>query len=133
MIEAEKKKLHERSSEYLSIGITKGGEVRSITHVPWEKTVHAHNMKIPDVYISPEDLKNAELLKSLHGYRVIGCYIYTPLDDYNFLGTFTELRDVHVECAQKLTDLGFLRSLRECAICSTWRALALTISIPSLR
>lgn len=114
MLESERKKLLERSSEYLSIGITEGGTARSITHVPWERTAHAFNMKIPDVYLAPEDLSDKDILKTLHGYRVIGCYIYTPLDNYNFLGTFTELRDLHVECAHKLTDLSFLCSLREC-------------------
>ncbi len=114
MLESEKQKLLNRTSEYLSLGITEGGVPLSITSVPWEKTVHAHNMKLPDVYISPEDLTDEEVSKTLHGYRVIGCYIYTPLENYNFLSEFTELRDLNIYRAENLGSLDFVRSLREC-------------------
>ena len=114
MIESEKKKLLERNNEYLSIGITEGGEPRDVTSVPWERTAHAFNMKIPNVYLSPEDLRDEEILKTLHGYRVIGCYIHTPLDDYAFLGEFGEIRDLYIECAEGLTDISFLGNLCEC-------------------
>ncbi len=114
MIETEKKKLLAKKSEYLSIGITEGGKERTVTHIPWEMTVHAHNMKLPDVYLSPEDLEDEEILKTLHGYRVIGCYIYTPLKNYSFLSSFTELRDLNIFEAENLCDLDFLLPLREC-------------------
>ena len=114
MIESEKKKLLERNNEYLSIGITEGGEPRDVTSVPWERTSHAFNMKIPDVYIFPEDLHDEEMLKTLHGYRVIGCYIYAPLDNYDFLGEFTEIRDLYIECGEGLTDISFINNLCEC-------------------
>ena len=60
MIESENKKLLERNNEYLSIGITEGGQARDITHVPWERTAHAFNMKVPGVYLSPEDLSDED-------------------------------------------------------------------------
>ena len=114
MLKSEKQKLEARANEYLSIGITETGEPRGIISVPWEKTAHAHNMKLPDVYITPDDLNDDELLKTLHGYRVIGCYIYAPLDSYDFLSSFTELRDLYITKAENLTSLDFAKDLREC-------------------
>ena len=114
MIESEKKKPLERNNEYLSIGITEGGEPRDVTQVPWERTAHAFNMKVPSVYLSPEDLRDEEILKTLHGYRVIGCYIHAPLDDYAFLGEFGEIRDLYIECGEGLTDISFINNLCEC-------------------
>ncbi len=114
MLDIEKKKLLARDNEYLSIGITEDGKPFDVISVPWEKTAHAHNMKLPDVYITPDDLKDEDLLKTLHGYRVIGCYIYSPLDDYSFLSDFTELRDLNIRCADRLTSIAFLSELREC-------------------
>lgn len=114
MLKSEKQKLKARANEYLSIGITETGEPRGIISVPWEKTAHAHNMKLPDVYITPDDLNDDELLKTLHGYRVIGCYIYAPLDSYDFLSSFTELRDLYITKAENLTSLDFAKDLREC-------------------
>ena len=114
MIESEKKKLLERNNEYLSIGITEGGEPRDVTQVPWERTAHAFNMKIPNVYLSPEDLRDEEILKKLHGYRVIGCYIYAPLENYDFLKTFPEIRDLYIERAESLTDISFISTLCDC-------------------
>lgn len=116
MIESENKKLLERNNEYLSIGITEGGEPRDITHVPWERTAHAYNMKIPNVYLSAEDLCDEELMKTLHGYEVIGCYIYTPLESYDFLSSFTALRDLNIRRAENLVSLDFARELRECSM-----------------
>ena len=114
MIQSEKEKLLNRESEYLSIGITEGGVAYSITGVPWERTSHAFNMKIPDVYISPEDLHDEEMLKTLRGYKLIGCYIYAPLDNYDFLSTFKDIRDLHIENAGKLRSLDFLYEMRDC-------------------
>ncbi len=114
MIESEKKKLLERNNEYLSIGITEGGEARDVTSVPWERTAHAFNMKIPNVYLSPEDLRDEEILKTLHGYRVIGCYIHAPLENYDFLKTFPEIRDLYIERAESLTDISFISTLCDC-------------------
>ena len=114
MIESEKKKLLERNNEYLSIGITEGGEDRDVTSVPWERTAHAFNMKVPNVYLSPEDLSDEEILKKLHGYRVIGCYIYAPLENYDFLKTFPEIRDLYIERAESLTDISFISTLCDC-------------------
>ena len=114
MIESEREKLLGRTSEYLSIGITDGGKAPATTHIPWEKTVHAHNMKTPDVYLAPEDLEDDDVLKTLHGYRVIGCYIYTPLKNYDFISLFTELRDLNIYRGEGIRDLNFLLPLREC-------------------
>ncbi len=116
MIESEREKLFNRDSEYLSIGITKDGKPRGSYEIPWEKTAHAYNMKLPDVFITPDDVKDEELLKTLHGYRVIGCYIYAPLESYDFLASFTELGDINIFHAEKMRDVSFLGELCECSM-----------------
>ena len=116
MIESEREKLLAKKSEYLSIGITEGGVPCGTTPIPWEKTVHAHNMKTPDVYLAPEDLEDEEILKTLHGYKVIGCYIYTSLESYAFLASFTEIRDLSIRAASGLENLDFLPELSECGM-----------------
>ena len=85
MLESERNKLNNRESEYLSIGITQGGVPRVTIGVPWEATAHAFNMRTPNVYLSPEDLQDEEVMVLIESYKVIGCYIWAPLTDYGFL------------------------------------------------
>lgn len=61
MIKSERDKLNNRDSEYLSIGITSDGAPRGSIGVSWEKTAHAFNMRTPNVYLSPEDLRDEEM------------------------------------------------------------------------
>ena len=114
MLEEEKQKLLNRDSKYLSIGITEGGERFGMIGVPWVQTVHAYNMKTPDVYISPEDINDSSIMDILHTFSVIGCYIFVSLEDYTFLSDFPEIRDLNIMCGRNVRNLEFLRNLTEC-------------------
>lgn len=82
--------------------------------VPWEATVHAFNMRTPDVYISPEDLQDEEIMGIHESHKVIGCYIWAPLEDYRFLARFKDLQDINIKNGDAIRDLGFLSELYEC-------------------
>lgn len=114
MIESEREKLSNRTSEYLSIGITNGGVPRMTVGVPWESTTYAFNMRPPKVYLSPEDLNDEEIMRLLTSYKVIGCYIWAPLDDYSFLARFKDLEDLNIKNGDAIRDLEFLTELQEC-------------------
>lgn len=114
MILSEKEKLRNRDSEYLSVGITQGGVPRTTIGVPWESTTHAFNMRIPNIYLSPEDLQNEEVLEILKTYKVIGCYIWVPLTDYSFLGLFKDLQDINIKNGDTIRNLDFLSELYVC-------------------
>lgn len=114
MIASEREKLRNKDSEYLSIGITSGGFPRMSIGIPWVATVHAYNMRTPDVYLSPEDLQDEELMRVFESYKVIGCYIWAPLDDYSFLARFKELQDINIKNGDAITNLVFLSELYEC-------------------
>ena len=85
MLLSEREKLFNRTEKTVSIGITAGGVPRTVVHVPWESTAHAFNMRTPNVYLSPEDVADGEILAKLCTFRVIGCYIWVPLSEYSFL------------------------------------------------
>lgn len=114
MIETERNKLNSRKSEYLSIGITPGGMCLTAVGIPWETTASAYNMRIPDVYLSPEDLQDEEMMRLLESYKVIGCYIWTPLDDYSFLARFKDLQDICIYYGDAIRNLDFLSELYDC-------------------
>ena len=114
MIEPERNKLENRESEYLSIGITQGGVPRTIIGIPWEATVHAFNMRTPNVYLSPEDIQDEEIMGQLESYKVIGCYIWVPLSDYSFLARFKDLQDINIKNGDAISNLSFLAELYEC-------------------
>ena len=116
MLDTEKQKLLDGDSEYLSIGITEGGIPRSTVGVPWELTAHAFNMKTPDVYLSAEDINDESIMNMLAKYHVMGCYIWTPLDDYSFLSRFPEIRDINIKCGDSIRNLDFLKELKECSM-----------------
>lgn len=114
MIEFERNKLENRESEYLSIGITQGGVPRTTIGIPWEATVHAFNMRTPNVYLSPEDIQDEEIMGQLESYKVIGCYIWVPLSDYSFLARFKDLQDINIKNGDAISNLSFLAELYEC-------------------
>lgn len=114
MLYDEKVNLFSRTSEYISIGITKGGVVKMKVGIPWESTAYAYNMCVPNVYIAPEDLEDKEVMSKIMTFKVIGCYIWTPLEDYMFISNFTELRDLSIMCGGAIRNLDFLKNLREC-------------------
>lgn len=113
MLASQKQLLETRTSEYLNLGITADGEPRRAIPVPWELTGSAMNMRTPDLYLAPEDLQDAALMARLRQFHVLGCYIFTPLEDYSFLAGFPELWDVSIWHGQNLKDLSFMRSLPE--------------------
>ena len=116
MIESQREILMKRASEYLSIGITEGGQPRSVVPVPWEATVHAFNMRTPTVYLAPEDLTDAQIMDLVRSYRVIGCYIWAPLEDYSFLSLLKDLQDLNIMEGEKVQDLCFLEELENCGM-----------------
>lgn len=109
MLDTEKKKLAERMGKYVGLGITENGEQHSSYWIPWEHTVSAMNMVLPNVYLSKDDLLDETIFSQLNQCHVIGCYIFTPLENYDFLAQFHELRDLAVFSAEHLTSLSFLR------------------------
>lgn len=114
MLTAQREKLAASAGGYLSIGITEGGNPRCSIGVPWVQTVHAYNMRLPDVYLAPEDLLDGEIMHLVSTCRVIGCYIWEPLADYSFLKQFPDLQDLSIKNGEAVRDLEFLRALPEC-------------------
>ena len=96
MLSSEKEKLFSNEEDFISIGISKGGEKYGMVPVPWEQTANAFNMRTPNVYIAPEDLVNEEIMCQIAKQRVVGCYIFEELEDYSFLKEFTEIRDLYI-------------------------------------
>lgn len=120
MLDEERAELENRQSKYISIGISAGGNNRvGAIPVPWEMTAHAYNMKIPDVFISPEDLNDKDLMDKIKSFHVVGCYIFTRLDDYSFIAEFSDMRDVYIIDGVNVKDLSFLSNLKD------WRMLHL--------
>lgn len=114
MLQQEREKLWNRESEYLSIGITQGGRPRGSIAVPWIRTGHAFNMRTPNVYLSPQDLLDEEIMAKVCQFRVIGCYIWVPLTDYSFIRRFAALEDLYILRGENIRDLEFLEGLLEC-------------------
>ena len=74
--------------------------------MPWEKTAHAFNMKIPDIYITLEDLSDKELVDKIKSFHVVGCYVFAPLDDYMFIAGLKEVRDIYIANGAGLENTG---------------------------
>ena len=120
MLDEERAELENRQSKYISIGISAGGNNRvGAIPVPWEMTAHAYNMKIPDVFISPEDLNDKDLMDKIKSFQVVGCYVLTRLNDYSFIAEFPDMRDVYIIDGVNVKDLSFLSNLKN------WRMLHL--------
>lgn len=118
MLDEERTELENWKSEYVSIGISEDGDSRvGAIPVPWEMTAHAYNMKIPDIFIAPEDLKYNGLMDKIKSFHVVGCYIFTRLDDYSFIAEFSDMRDVYIIDGVNVKDLSFLSNLKD------WRML----------
>lgn len=118
MLDEERTELENWKSEYVSIGISEDGDSRvGAIPVPWEMTAHAYNMKIPDIFIAPEDLKDNDLMDKIKSFHVVGCYVFTQLDDYSFIAEFSDMRDVYIIDGVNVKDLSFLSNLKD------WRML----------
>lgn len=111
MLESERERLNNRDSEYLSIGITEGGQRYSSFSVPWEQTAFAFNMKLPEVFLEPEDLKDEKLMEQICSFHVVGCYVLTSIDDYSFISRLPDLFDIYLANATELKNLSFLSEL----------------------
>lgn len=116
MLEEQKERLLKRAHDYLSIGITEDGKPRDSISIPWEKTAHAYYMRIPNVYITPEDLKDEEIMKIIGTCKVQGCYIWTVLDDYSFISNFREIEDIYIRKGEGIRNLDFLKDLDNCRV-----------------
>lgn len=107
-------KIRGYKEEYMAFGITKDGSDVSYISVPWEKTVSAFNMKLPDVYITPEDIKDPQVIEELLKHKIVGVYIFTALEDYSFLKQFKNIWDLSIYDGKNLKDISFVRELTEC-------------------
>lgn len=116
MIDAQREKLFNYTGKYISIGITELGEAYGQYPVPWDLTANAYNMKLPDVYLAKEDLTDEGIMSKVEEFGVLGCYIFCALEDYSFLGKFPYLMDINIYEAYKLTDLSFLKGIKECVL-----------------
>ena len=111
MIESQREKLTSYPHEYLSIGITADGSPRGSGWVPWQSMGNAFNMRIPEVFLCPEDLTDEALWTALSRFHINGCYIFCPLADYSFLERLTEIWDLTIYQGGALRDLSFLRKM----------------------
>lgn len=109
MTESQREKLSTFPHKYLSIGITADGRARRSVWVPWELTGNAFNMRTPNLYFSPEDLRDEALWTELQRFTIVGCYIFCPLTDYAFLSRLPDLEDLNIYKGFFLPDLTFLR------------------------
>jgi len=114
MISSEREKLFGRRGEYLSIGITEDGVPPCATGVPWERTAHAFNMRLPDIYLAVEDLSDKEIMDRVRSFTVIGCYICAPLDDYRFIAELNDLQDIYIKKGDGIKELSFLEGKGSC-------------------
>ncbi len=116
MLDSEKEKLLNREKECLSIGITQDGTPNNFISVPWVQTSHAFNMKLPDVYLTPEDLEDSAIMEKISSFKVVGFYIWAQLSNYEFLSRFPHIRDLNIFKGEKIENLDFLYNLKECSM-----------------
>ena len=116
MIASQKELLQNKTGEYLSIGITEGGKPRTSIGVPWESTAHAFNMRTPNVYLAPEDLLDEQIMALVCSHKVIGCYIWVALENYDFLTRFRDLQDLNIKNGDAIRNLDFLEALGDCGM-----------------
>ncbi len=122
MLASEREKLENRESSYVNIGISENGEEYGIIPVFWKNTATAFNMRRPEVYISPDDTKDEEIMSLLRQFHVKGCYIFCDVDDYSFLKNFQELYDLSIFKGANLKDLSFMKNLTKCELLTLMNA-----------
>ena len=111
MTESEKQILRKFPHKTISIGVTEDGHRRKSIHVPWQLGCNAYNMRTPDLWLSPAELLDEDLWAELARLRVVGCYIFCPLEDYSFLNRLTALQDLAIFRGGTLRSLSFLRQM----------------------
>jgi len=114
MLSTEREKLFSYEEKFISIGITRSGNPLGAISVPWESTANAFGMRLPNVYITPDDLADEEIMQAIRSKEVVGCYVFTALTDYSFLSTFTELTDLNIYNGKAIKKLDFLLPLKKC-------------------
>ena len=113
MIPSQREKLNAYPHQYLSIGVTGDGEPRSCGWVPWQSMANAFNMRTPQVFLCPDDLGDEGIWEELSRFRINGCYIFCPLEDYSFLTRLPGLQDITIYAGGALRDLRFLRPMED--------------------
>lgn len=112
MLKTEWEKLSGKENCYIGIGITESGETVSSFPVPWEMTSSAMNMKLPDIFISKEDICDSQIMSRIRKNKVVGCYIFVPLLSYDFLSSFSELMDLSIFYGENIENLDFISNLQ---------------------
>lgn len=95
----------------ISIAISEDGTPFRGCFVPWERTVSAMNMKLPNITLAADDLQDASVMEDLGKCEVIGCYLFTALEDYQFLCEFTEIMDLFILKGKYMRDLSFVKNM----------------------
>ena len=113
MKQEERARLDAYPRKRISVGITADGSRVNSGFVPWESTAHAFNMRTPDVYFEEADFSDPVILARLDELEVIGCYIFTPLESYDFLARFSRMKDLHIQKGHNLRSLSFARGMTE--------------------
>ncbi len=101
-------------NERVSIGITQSGKPQKMIPIIWEGATQSFEMQTPSVYLTAKDLKNPEILKLLDCSKVVGLYIFEPLEDYSFISRFKYLEDISIKNGDALNNLEFLKGLDFC-------------------
>ena len=114
MQKAEYGKLLSLAGERISIGITPSGKPQKTVPIIWEGATQSFEMQPPGVYLTAKDLKNSEILSLLDATKVVGLYIWEPLEDYSFISHFKYLEDISIKSADALSNLNFLKGLDFC-------------------
>ena len=107
----ERARLDACTGKRISVGITADGSRRCSGRVPWESTGYAFNMRTPDIYFEESDFSDPAVLARLDGLEVVGCYIFTPLESYDFLARFTRVQDLYIQKGHNLRSLAFARGM----------------------
>jgi len=113
MRKEEKEKLLNHKSKYISIGITDDGIAYNGFGIPWESTSNAYNMRLPDVFITPDDLNDEETMSLIRSKKVIGCYCWSSLENFDFVSHFSDIEDVNIFKGENLKNIDFVKSLKE--------------------
>ena len=113
MRKEEKEKLLNHKSEHISIGITDDGVAYNGFSIPWESTSNAYNMRLPNVFITHDDLNDEEIMGMILSRKVIGCYCWSSLENFDFVSHFSDIEDVNIFKGEKLKNIDFVKSLKE--------------------
>ena len=115
MLESERIKLKEAAKlgDYMSIAINKEGEPVHGGFVPWNNTASAFNMRTPKVTLAADDFQVPEIMQDLKKCRLAGLYIFTPLENYDFVSEFKHLQDLFIRKGENIRSLSFIRDMPE--------------------